>query len=96
MLNQAAREAEHARINAPAVAAEWRQRLRRMKLGELRAAAAKLRSSHEHQMQRQTAIAQVGCKCAAMMLMLYGCSKALHLAQPADRHTARDPGHHDC
>jgi hypothetical protein len=59
MLGQQAREAAHARVDAPTVAADWRQRLRQTKLVELRAAAAQLRSSHEHQLQRQSAIIQV-------------------------------------
>ena len=59
MLAQHAREAQHARVNGPTVAAEWRQRLRLAKLGELRSAAALLRTSHEHQMQRHAEIVQV-------------------------------------
>ncbi len=59
MLAQHAREAAHARVNGPAVAAEWRQRLRLAKLGELRSTGAVLRMNHEHQMQRHAEIIQV-------------------------------------
>ncbi len=59
MLAQHAVEAAHARVNGPTVAAEWRQRLRLAKLGELRSAAAVLHAGHEHQMQRHAAIIQV-------------------------------------
>ena len=59
LLAQHAREAAHLRVVGPAVAAEWRQRLRLTKLAELQSAAALLRGSHEHQMQRHAGIVQV-------------------------------------
>ena len=75
MLGQQAREAAHARVNGPAVAADWRQRLRRTKLGELRAVAVQLRSSHEHQLQRQSTIIQVNCFTGRLVTLCAGACK---------------------
>ena len=53
------REEAHSRVNAPLLAAHWRQQLRGMKLTELRAEAEVLRREHLHQMDRQGGIIRV-------------------------------------